>query len=191
MNKSLHETERYYYNKLKLFVSLKKGERLAIKNNELTIAYDEDECNFLRLIVNLFRINNDQLVDVLIKDLFSEYLKFIDRIITLLKRNDFYDNYLIVLSRVQIFIIDLIQGLHVLSQTYDHKLKAVKCVIFSFFDFLIIFNQIKKKYYIENGNNQYYNNENSMDLELLQIDEVCNEKNWEKNTMLKKRTNSF
>lgn len=190
MKESLHETEKYYHNKLKLFASIKEGEKLDIKNNELTIAYNEDECDFLRIFVNLFRINNDQVIDVLIKDLFSEYLKFIDRIITLLKRNDFYDNYLIVLSRVQIFIIDLIQGLHVLSQTYNHKLKAVKCVIFAFFDFLIIFNQIKKNYYIENNECQN-KNENSMDLELLQIEQVCNEKNWEKNTMLKKRTYSF
>lgn len=162
---------------LLIFTQIGDNDKLILKNNRLILTDIEDnDCSFflpilllLKNIINNENYNENDLIRF-VEQMFTEYLEFIDSIIYYMyKKQCFQDQYLILLSEIEKNIEKINQGLIRLINTH-HKSKLsimYKSVLFSFFDFSKLLNEIKNKVNIENTTLQFHS-----------INKIKNDKNY-------------
>ena len=158
MLSNFYSKQNYYNQQLVVFTKIQENDKIVLKNNQLVIK-NNDDCNeMLGIITFIFKLlsneNNDsKYIKKHVEDIFTEYLNFIDSIICYMyKKQCFQDQYLILLTEIEKDIKKMNIGLsYLVYQKNDHELTSIyKSVLFSFFDFSIVLNDIKKKINIEN-----------------------------------------
>jgi len=137
---NFYKQENDYKNKLNIFITIEKNEKLVIYNKELKI--DNNDCEFCASLINLFESfeSFDTItIKQYIENIFTEYLRFIDNIIeTIYRKQCLQDQYLILLTRIEEYINTIIPGLLNIKSTYENDNKMynlIRSIIFSLFDF--------------------------------------------------------
>jgi len=148
--------------KLDIFTTIGDNDKLILKNNKLHIKNIDtqvDDCNhflsILALFSNLLSDENDDENEIKrnVETIFTQYLEFIDSIVQyMFKKQCFQDQYLILLSEIEKNIEKINKGLIKLINTHqkDNLGNMYKSILFSFFDFSKLLNEIKSKVNIEN-----------------------------------------
>lgn len=162
MLNNFYTKQNNFKEKLDIFTTIGDNDKLILKNNELYIKNIDtqiDECNqFLPILALFSKLLSDESDDEnkiknVVEAIFTEYLEFIDSIVQyMFKKQCFQDQYLILLSEIEKNIEKINQGLIKLINTH-HKGKLsimYKSILFSFFDFSKLLNEIKSKVNIEN-----------------------------------------
>lgn len=177
MLNNFYKKQNNFKEDLLIFTQIGDNDKLILKNNRLILTDIEDnDCSFflpilllLKNIINNENYNENDLIRF-VEQMFTEYLEFIDSIIYYMyKKQCFQDQYLILLSEIEKNIEKINQGLIRLINTH-HKSKLsimYKSVLFSFFDFSKLLNEIKNKVNIENTTLQFHS-----------INKIKNDKNY-------------
>ena len=157
MLNNFYTKQNNFKEKLDIFTTIGDNDKLILKNNKLHIKNIDtqvDDCNqflpILALFSNLLSDENDDENEIKknVETIFTQYLEFIDSIVQyMFKKQCFQDQYLILLSEIEKNIEKINQGLIKLINTHhkDQLRFMYKSILFSFFDFSKLLNEIKNK----------------------------------------------